>query len=52
MERNYITRTPIAGNVVYAITQEGKRLLYRFELELDAIVAQRILKYGNGISDL
>lgn len=43
-----ITRTPCAGNVLYAITLDGKRLLYRFAEELESIVKEQVMKYGNG----
>lgn len=46
----YITRSQVAGNVLYAITSEGKQLLYRFALELDRIVAERCREYGNGMN--
>jgi CTP-dependent riboflavin kinase len=51
-DHKYITRTPIAGNVLYAITADGKRLLYNIAMELESIVKQDILKYGNGFPDL
>lgn len=52
MDNKNITRTQVAGNVLYAITQDGKRLLYNFSMECDAKVKADILKYGNGFPDL
>ena len=48
IDNGLITRTQIAGNVVYAITLEGKKLLHAFARELDRIVAERVRQYGNG----
>lgn len=50
IDNGYITRSPVAGNVLYAITSEGKQLLYRFAMELDRIVAERCREYGNGMN--
>ncbi len=51
VDSKYIIRTQIAGNVLYDLTLNGKRLLYNFAVEVDAIVKQDILKYGNGFPD-
>lgn len=48
ISHGYVTRSQVGGNVLYAITAEGKGLLYAFALELDRIVAERCRKYGNG----
>lgn len=48
----YITRTPMSGNVVYAITLEGKMFLRNFASELDRLVKQRVMKCGNGFTSL
>lgn len=50
IDKGYITRSAVAGNVLYEITMEGNRLLKAFALELDSIVEQQVLKYGNGFN--
>jgi hypothetical protein len=44
MASNLITRTPIAGNVLYELTSDGKRLLHSIDKEIEAIVAERFHK--------
>lgn len=48
IDAGLVTRSPVAGNVLYCITMEGKKLLQAFNKELDRIVAERVRKYGNG----
>lgn len=47
-QNKFITRTPVAGNVLYCITLEGKKILYSFTAEMNAIVEPKIKQYGNG----
>lgn len=50
LDNKLITRTPVAGNVLYCITMEGKRLLFAYNEELNNIVNARISKLQSRIA--
>lgn len=50
VKAGYLSRTRAGKNVLFAITTQGKQLLYSFCVELDRLVKEDIAKYGNGLS--